>query len=152
MTLSLRPVTSENWDEVARLEVRDDQSRFVASNSYSLAQAAYEPGNTPVAIYDDDTLVGFALYTHEPWQGEFGIVRMMIANRYQGNGYGRQAILALNDVLRRLPGCGSIILSVVKENVGAWHLYQSIGFQVYEEDEHVYWARLTLPPSEVGSP
>jgi hypothetical protein len=63
MTLSLWPVTSENWDEVARLEVRDDQSRFVASNSYFLAQAVYESGNTPVAIYDDDTLVGFALYT-----------------------------------------------------------------------------------------
>ena len=50
MTLSLRPVTSENWDAVARLEVRDNQRHFVAPNSYSLAQAAYETGNTPVAL------------------------------------------------------------------------------------------------------
>ena len=145
MTLSLRPVTSENWDAVARLEVRDDQRHFVAPNSYSLAQAAYEPGNTPVAIYDDDVLVGFAMYTNEPWHGEFGIVRMMIDQRHQGKGYGRQAVLALNDTLRQLPGCSSIILSVAKENAGAWHLYQSIGFVLYEEDEQVYWARLTLP-------
>ena len=147
MTLSLRPVTSENWEAVARLEVRDDQRHFVAPNSYSLAQAAYEPGNTPVALYDDEVLVGFAMYTHEPWHGEFGIVRMMIDEQHQGKGFGRQAVLALNDVLRQLPGCTSIILSVAKENAGAWHLYQSIGFVLYEEDEQVYWARLTLPVS-----
>src|SRR5579863_5962265 len=90
MTISLRPVTAENWNAVAKLEVSEDQRDFVAPNSYSLAQAAYEPGLTPVAIYDDETLVGFAMYTHEPWQGEFGIVRMMIDRRYQGKGYGRQ--------------------------------------------------------------
>jgi RimJ/RimL family protein N-acetyltransferase len=72
----------------------------------------YEPGNTPVALYDDDVLVGFAMYTHEPWQGEFGIVRMMIDKEHHGKGYGRQAVLAN-----------------------------------YEEDEQVYWARLTLPVS-----
>ncbi len=148
MTLSLRSVTPDNWNAVAQLKVSDDQSHFVAPNSYSLAQAAYESGNTPVAIYDDETLVGFAMYTHEPWQGEFGIVRMMIDAQHQGKGYGRQAVLALNDVLRRLPGCDSIILSVIKENTGAWHLYQSIGFVIYEEDEHLSWARLTLPISE----
>ena len=151
MTLSLRPVTSENWNAVARLEVRDDQSKFIAPNSYSLAQAAYESGNTPVAIYDDEALVGFAMYTHEPWQGEFGIVRMMIDKQHQGKGYGRQAVLALCNVLRRIPGCTSIILSVAKENALAWHLYQSIGFVIYEEDEHLSWARLMLPVSRPAS-
>jgi len=147
MALSIRPVTSENWDAVARVEVREDQGKYVASNGYSLAQAAYEPGLTPVAIYADETLVGFAMYTHEPWQGEFGIVRMMIDRGHQGKGYGRQAVLALNDILRRLPGCESIILSVIKENAAGWHLYQSLGFVLYEEGEHEYWARLTLAPS-----
>ena len=87
------------------------------------------------------------MYTHEPWHGEFGIVRMMIDKQHQGKGYGRQAVLALIEVLRHLPGCASIILSVAKENAGAWHLYQSIGCVLYEEDEQVYWARLTLPVS-----
>ena len=142
MTLSLRPVTAENWDAVAHLEVHEDQRHFVASNSYSLAQAAYESGYMPVAIYDDETLVGFAMYTSEPWQGEFGIVRMMIDQRHQGKGYGRQAILALNAALRQLPGCTSIILNVVKENTRAWHLYQSLGFVIFKEGQDVYWARL----------
>lgn len=53
MTLSLRPVTAENWDAVAHLEVQEDQRCFVAPNSYSLAQAAYESSYMPVAIYDD---------------------------------------------------------------------------------------------------
>jgi len=148
----LRPVTSENWNAVARLAVGEEQSNFVAPNSYSLAQAAYEPGLTPVAIYDVETLVGFALYTHEPWQGNFGIVRMMIDRRHQRKGYGRQAILALNDTLRRLPGCESIILSVIKENAAGLRFYQNLGFVIYEEGDVEYWARLTLPPSTHAQP
>lgn len=151
MTVKLCPVTQENWNAVARLEVREDQRTFVALNSYSLAQAAYQPGLTPTAIYEDETLVGFAMYTHEPWEGSFGIVRLMIDRHHQGKGYGRQAVLALNEVLRRLPGCTSIVTNVVKENAGAWHLYQSLGFVIYEEGEHVYWARLRLSASEPTS-
>lgn len=147
MAVTLRPVTAENWNAIARLEVRADQRTFVAPNSYSLAQAAYEPGLTPVAIYEDETLVGFAMYTKEPCHGEFGIVRMMIDQQQQGKGYGRQAVLALNDLLRRLPDCESIILSVIKENTAGWQFYQRLGFEIYEEGEQEYWARLTLPPS-----
>lgn len=149
MALELRLVTTENWNLVARLEVSEDQRNFVASNSYSLAQAAYEPGLTPVAIYADEILVGFAMYTHEPWHGEFGIVRLMIDRQYQRKGYGRQAVLALNDILRRLPGCDSIILSVIKDNTAGWQFYQRLGFVVFEEEEgeQEFWARLTLPPS-----
>ncbi len=150
MALSLRPVTSENWNAVTKLEVTESQNHFLAPNSYSLAQVAYEPGLTPVAIYDDETLVGFAMYTHEPWQGEYGIVRMMIDKQQQGKGYGRLAVLALNDILLRLPGCESIILSVIKENTAAWHLYQSLGFVIYREEDKEYWARLT-PRSSLNS-
>ncbi|HEX6797080.1 MAG TPA: GNAT family N-acetyltransferase [Ktedonobacterales bacterium] len=142
MPLSLRPVTAENWDAVARLEIQEDQRHFVAPNRYSLAQAAYEPGYTPVAIYADETLVGFAMYTHEPWQGEYGIVRMMIDQHHQGKGYGRQAVIALDAVLRQMPGCTSIILNVVKANTRAWHLYHSLGFVIFREAEDVNWARL----------
>ncbi len=156
MTVSLRPVTQENWRDVARLEVAEDQRQFVAPNVYSLAEAAYEPGLTPLAIYADETLVGFTLYTHEPFQGEWtftqtpyqgelGILRMMVDKAHQGKGYGRQAMQLLLKQMRHLPGGQAIILNFLPANVGARRLYESLGFVVYEESEEGCWASLTQP-------
>jgi diamine N-acetyltransferase len=50
MAVTLRPVTQANWQAIARLEVAEEQRHFVVPNVYSLAEAAYEPGLTPVAI------------------------------------------------------------------------------------------------------
>lgn len=158
MAISLRPVTQENWRAVAHLEVAEDQRQFVAPNVYSLAEAAYEPGLTPVAIYADETLIGFALYTHEPFQGEWdftrtpyqgelGIVRIMLDKQYQRQGYGRRAMQALIAQMGSLPGAEAIILNVMPANVGAWQLYESLGFVIYEENEHGCWARLRLSTS-----
>jgi diamine N-acetyltransferase len=160
MAISLRPVTQENWRAVAHLEVAEEQRQFVAPNVYSLAEAAYETGLTPVAIYADETLVGFALYTHEPfrgewdftstpYQGELGIVRMMLDKQYQRQGYGRQAMQALIAQISALPGAQAIILNVIPTNVGARQLYESLGFFLYEENEHGCWARLLLPTSAI---
>ncbi len=158
VAVTLRSVTRENWQAIARLEVAPDQQHFVAPNIYSLAEAAYEPGLTPVAIYAGEALIGFALYTHEPFQGEWtftrtpyqgelGILRMMIDKQHQGKSYGRQAMQTLIDHMRQLPGGHAIILNFVPANEGARRLYESLGFVIYEEDEESCWARLTTPAS-----
>ena len=160
MAISLRPVTQENWRAVAHLEVAEDQRQFVAPNVYSLAEAAYETGLTPVAIYADETLIGFALYTnepfqgewdftHTPYQGELGIMRVMLDQHYQHQGYGRQAMQALIAQMSSLPGAQAIILNVMPTNLGAQRLYESLGFVIYEENEHGCWSRLRLPTSAI---
>jgi hypothetical protein len=40
MAVTLRPVTRENWQAVAHLEVAEEQRHFVVPNVYSLAEAA----------------------------------------------------------------------------------------------------------------
>jgi diamine N-acetyltransferase len=155
MTVTLRPVSRENWRAVAHLEVAENQRQLVAPNSYSLAEATYEPGLTPVAIYAGETVVGFALYTHEPVQGEWtltcapyrgelGILRMMLGRQHQRQGFGRQAMRALIHQMSQLPGGQAIILNFLPENFGARRLYESLGFVVYEQNEHGYWARLSV--------
>lgn len=156
MAVSLRPVTQDNWRAIAQLNVAEGQREFVAPNAYSLAEAAYEQGLTPVAIYAHETLIGFALYTYEPFQGEWeftqtpyqgelGILRVMVDQQYQHQGYGRQAMQALIAQMSALPGAEAIILNVMPTNVGARGLYESLGFVIYEENEHGCWARLRLP-------
>lgn len=156
MPVTLRKVTQENWRSVARLEVAEDQRHFVAPNVYSLAEAAYDPGLTPVAVYAGETLVGFALYTHEPfpgdwtftrtsYQGELGILRLMVDKQYQGKGYGRQAMQILIEQMRQLPGGHAIILNFAPANEGARRLYERLGFVIYEQDEESCWTRLITP-------
>jgi diamine N-acetyltransferase len=129
VTIELREITRENWRQCARLQVREDQRNFVAPNTSSLAQAAYEKELLPLAVYDGDTLVGFVMYAREP-SPEWGyfILRLMVDEAYQGKGYGRAVIV---EVLRRLglkPDCREVHISEVPENVVAARLYESLGF------------------------
>ena len=67
----VRPVTKDNWRERIKLQVRDDQKHFVASNVQSIAEAQFgydEPNDGhwdmyPFGIYDaDGRPVGFLMY------------------------------------------------------------------------------------------
>ena len=53
MTVSLKPVARDDLDGLFRLTVTDAQSRFVASNPVSIAQAAYEPNTEIFGIWAD---------------------------------------------------------------------------------------------------
>ena len=63
----IRPVTKENWKELIKLKVRDDQKHFVASNLYSIAEAQFGEtipgeghwGMFPYGMYDEGKPIGF---------------------------------------------------------------------------------------------
>jgi diamine N-acetyltransferase len=60
--ITLRAITKENYSECLNLNVLDEQKSFVASNTYSLAQAwVYYKTAYPFAIYSDETMVGFIM-------------------------------------------------------------------------------------------
>lgn len=124
--VTLRPVTEENFRAVVNLHVGEDQTHFVASNLYSLAEAYINPHFIPRAIYAGDDLVGFAMYTLE--KGEYWIFRLMVAAEYQHQGYGRQAMQLVIAQLRLNADCRRIFISYEPENIGAKTLYASLGF------------------------
>ena len=43
----------------------DHQKDYVASNAFSLVQAAYEEGLYPLGIYDGNEMIGFLLYDYD---------------------------------------------------------------------------------------
>ncbi len=128
MTISLQPVTAGNWLGCIALRVSESQSHMVASNVYSLAEAWVFPQCIPLAIYDDDTLIGFLMYGCEREYGTWWISRFMIDERYQGSGYGRRALAELIEQFKREPECKVITISLVPENTAARSLYQKAGF------------------------
>lgn len=129
MTIRFAPVTRDNWLEVGRLEVRPGQQAFVAPNFVSLAETRFYPEMVPLAIYDDNLLVGFWMYGFDPHECTWWIVRLMIDSHYQGRGYGRAAMQAAIAMLSAFPGCKVFKVSYDPENQAAKTLYKSLGFQ-----------------------
>lgn len=146
----LQPITRENFRECVRLKVASEQEHFVASNAVSIAQTYAWKQCVPLAIYDGATMVGFVMYARNedeepsgPPEPGYSIWRLMIDQRFQGRGYGREAMRLLIDRIRAEPGGTDIAISYEPENDVARKLYASLGFvESGEQDEGETVARL----------
>ena len=128
--LHLVEIDRYNYLSVLDLSVSPEQKDFVATNQYSLAQAYAQPECVPFALYAENRPVGFAMYSLDEDDHQYWIYRLMIDQRYQGVGYGREAMALLIDRIRGLSDeehtC--IFISFEPENAIARALYESLGF------------------------
>jgi diamine N-acetyltransferase len=134
----IRPVTKDNWQELICLKVREDQTHFVASNLYSIAQAQFGEDYEghwdlhPFGIYDDGNIpVGFLMYAfnfEHPKQQAF-IIRLMVDDKYQGKGYGRFGMKTMLEIFRADERIDTVGISYEPENDVARKLYASLGFK-----------------------
>jgi diamine N-acetyltransferase len=167
--IRLEKVTYDNVDDILGLRVAENQKNFVADNNWSLIQAYLTLADGepvfPFGIYADDTPVGFVMinydddwtgYEREGWLSSdtyqfykdkpfYYIWRFMIDEKYQGKGYGKEALRRSLEFIRTCP-CGEAdycVLSYEPENVAAKHLYGTVGFEeingpgFYEEGDEV---------------
>lgn len=155
--IKLRKITHNNVKECIRLEVAQEQQHFVAANVVSLAQAYVALANDdcvpmPFAVYQDNTMVGFIMFSYikakdGAGKGKYYIWRLMIDKRYQKKGYGRQVMERVLEMIRAFP-CGDaeeVTLSYEPDNHVARRLYASLGFRErdeMDEDEQVAYLRL----------
>ncbi len=144
--IHLEKVTYKNALDVCGLSVHKSQYPFVADNEESLAEAYLAVTSDtsyayPFAVYDDDTPVGFLMlgYNEAALEGldapaslrdNYSLWRLMIDRRYQGKGFGRQAVQLALEFIRTWPhGEAELcVLSYEPENEVAKKLYQSFGF------------------------
>jgi diamine N-acetyltransferase len=129
MTVTLRKITKENWEECVGLQVSEKQRGFVASNLYSIAQVQFLSNFEALAIYDDEKMVGFTLFGLDEDDNNYWIYRMMVDEQYQGNGYGTAALNEIINILSKKSDCLIIMLGYHPENYGAERLYFSAGFE-----------------------
>lgn len=100
--LHLKTITKDNWVKAISLRVREDQVKFVASNAVSLAQLNFLDNFHAKGIYQEEEMIGFALYGIDEDDHEYWIYRMMIDQKHQGKGYGKEAIQLVIDDIRNM--------------------------------------------------
>jgi diamine N-acetyltransferase len=158
-SVTLHPITSDNFAECIGLSPSAQQKTrsYVAENVVSIAQAYAEPWWIPLAVYAGETMVGFVMYGRWPqraysemWRdrpkpGIDYICRMMIDERYQGQGYGKAALAEMIERIKAQGSCRAIELDYDRDNVAAGRLYTGFGFQPVEEnDDGEILARLEI--------
>ena len=144
MNIELRPIHNQNWLKCVSLRVGTDQEKYVASNAFSLAQAAYESSYKPMGVYFQDVMVGFIMYGKDPDDDRYWISRLMIAQEHQGKGFGKAALVSAIEELAALPDCTEeIVLSYVPGNEHPEHMYEQVGFRktgrIIEDEIEMVW-------------
>jgi diamine N-acetyltransferase len=74
--ITLKEITRDNFWDCISLEVSPEQVEFVTSNAVSIAQSKVQTECIPMAVYDDDLMVGFVMYCIDEDDSEYWIYRM----------------------------------------------------------------------------
>lgn len=135
----LEKVTADTVLDACRLEVAPAQRKFVSPVAQSLAEAYVHPDVAwPRLICDGDRIVGFVMaffdVTFDYDAGvpdapkRSGLWRLAIAAGEQGRGYGRFAVGAVNEEIRRRGGTVSTVTWHPGEG-GPEEFYLKLGYR-----------------------
>ncbi|MGL9749393.1 GNAT family N-acetyltransferase [Enterococcus sp. DIV0170] len=129
MNLIIKDIDETNWRAVVALSVAKNQEEFIESNGQSLLEAAYDVSLNwrPLALYDENQLVGFSMIGAKRDESMW-LDRLMIDARFQRNGYGGLFIPLLIDYMKAHYLIKRIYLSVHEENKKIIPYYQRFGF------------------------
>ena len=136
--VSLREITGETVGTICRLSdtLSEPQTKMVAPNAVSIAQAHFEPHAWFRAIYADETPVGFVMLWDEPEKGDYYLWRLMVAGPHQQKGFGRRAIEQLIEYVKSRPNATELKASYVPIEGGPRDFYHSLGFEETGEVDH----------------
>ena len=131
MAIHFEKVTSTNRKQVEDLKLYPKQKDYIETVKECLLEADENEQWKAVGIYDEQVLIGFAMYGFFPEihsDGQVWLDRLLIDRDYQGKGYGKEVVTRLIKKLANEFGQNKIYLSVYDINKAAIHLYEKIGF------------------------
>ena len=131
-------INEDNYEAVLKLEVSEDQKKYVAPNVKSIADAYLyrKAGDVfPYAVQEGETVVGFILLDEDEEEKEYMIWRMMVDKDYQGKGYGKAIVEKVMKEFEADSRFDVLIADYVKGNDVMGRLLESLGFEYGEFDE-----------------
>jgi diamine N-acetyltransferase len=143
-SVSLREITEQNREAVVALRVAASQEGYVSTVADSLEEARDTPEGNPWCrgVYVDDEPVGFVMLswnvTPNPPRiiGPWFLWKLLIDERHQGRGYGREAVKLVAEIARE-HGASELLTSYVVGDRSPEPFYRQIGFvPTGEQDEN----------------
>lgn len=135
--IRLEDIDEDNWRYP--LKVSESQNNYVANSSVMLARAyAYRNHRSRAfVICENETPVGMGLYYDCPEWEAYDFSQIFIDERYQGRGYGKEAIKLVLDIMKRDGKYSKVVLCYIEGNDTARKLYEQFGFTEIDryEDE-----------------
>ena len=159
--VALREITDSNLGAVLALRVAPAQERFVGTVAGALEDAREIPEAKPWyrAVYADDDPVGFVMLswhvTPDPPViiGPWFLWKILIDERHQGRGYGREALQLVADIVRAT-GAAELLTSCVPGDDGPEPFYRRLGFAPTgdhdEKGEVILGLQLTVTEPDAG--
>jgi len=133
--ISFREIDENNYDDVLKVSLFEHQVGFIETVKECLDEAAETKEWCPVGIYNENQLIGFAMYGAFSKHKYTWIDRIMIDKDYQGKGYGKEAMLKLIDIVTDKYQVDDVYLSLYDDNKVARQLYERIGFHYINEKD-----------------
>lgn len=130
--IRLELVNKDNFDQVLDLEVAPKDQRRVASVEYSLAQAwLYRDSEVlfPYAVKSGQLTVGFLLLSYQPMENSYYIWRLLIDQKYQNQGFGKEVIRQVLQRARDDQQCHKVTVNYVIGNHKMRYILEKFGFQ-----------------------
>lgn len=133
--IQLMDIDPGNWR--SGLQVSQSQTHYVANSAVMLARAyAYRKQRSRAFIIcADETPVGMGLYYDLPEMECYDFSQIFIDERYQGQGYGKEAIKMVLDAMKADGKYNKVVLCYIEGNEAAKKLYESFGFVETDRDE-----------------
>ncbi len=137
LQITLKKVNRLNLRAILQLDVKPEQKSLVASNAVSIAEAYFNKDAWFRAIYADSKPIGFVMISdtslkyrnnskHIP---NYFLWRFMIDKKYQGKGYGKEAMNLIIDHIKKRPNAKEFLLSHSKADGNAGSFYEKCGFE-----------------------
>ncbi|MHA1235404.1 MAG: GNAT family N-acetyltransferase, partial [Promethearchaeota archaeon] len=142
--IALKRITRRNLGAVLRLKVKPKQEFLVATNAKSIAQAHFYREAWFRAIYLGNTPIGFVLLVDTTVKYKrikqknptLYIWRLMIDEKYQGKGYGRESVELVINHLKTRPNAKEVTLHHEQTDGNAGEFYEKLGFKLTGKVEH----------------
>ncbi|XUB36079.1 diamine N-acetyltransferase [Enterococcus sp. DIV0876] len=131
--IHLKEIDQSNYRACIALQPAASQKDFVSPNWYSLLESIFEEQRQAFAIYHEDVMVGFILFSYYTADEEYPkdswwIERFMIGQDFQQQGFGRQAMAVAISWFNEQVQAQELRISSVFENKIAETLYEKMGF------------------------
>lgn len=133
--ITIKSITKFQLQKIYRWFNDKEMSRYLRTGHRTMKriiEILSRPETHNFIINEDDIDIGYIYITK---QDNFVSLTILIDKKYWGRGYGKQAMILIEDKAKKLKA-KKIIFGLYKENERAYNLYKHLGYTITKKEEN----------------